>query len=245
MNFYLYKITNTNTGEYYIGRSSCFENPEDHDYFGSGDWIRNLAMVINGFKHKPPVARRRHFTNNPEFVKEIIMMNDSHSSNLLNENIIIGDLWFKDKLCMNKIPGGIGLGNAESHPRYDDKIYVWINKKTKEKIYKSQYGMTLFLGGYKCNVNSCVIKRKHCKSVRGWYFAGEVGNEFEPNFRSGEDFTKYIWTHPEKGSVYMTRKEIQSFLKCKRGRVGDCISPNQRKKSIMGWVYEGIFQHGE
>ena len=53
MRHYIYKITDTITGECYIGVRSCISDPETDLYFGSGDWIKSHKKEYMGLNCGP------------------------------------------------------------------------------------------------------------------------------------------------------------------------------------------------
>ena len=208
---YVYKITNVETKQYYIRKSSCFGLPENDEYFGSGTWIRKTAKKLAGLRKIPAFATKKHFYGNPEYVKEILKISYNAIENLNNEYLILGDLWISDILCMNKKTGGIGFCGADKHPRYDQTKYIWFHYENKEKIIKTQYEMFLYLGGHRCSINSCVKQNKsYYKSVKGWYFCGSVENPVEPDFSKSPDYKKYEWRNVVTNEIVnVTRKEVQ------------------------------------
>jgi hypothetical protein len=93
---YLYKITNTKNGKYYIGMHST-DNLED-GYFGSGKRITNSIRRHGKEAHK----------------KEILEYFDNRESLRQNEIKIVNEDLLNDPMCMNLQPGGGGgFGNEE------------------------------------------------------------------------------------------------------------------------------------
>lgn len=82
----IYKISDPDTGEYYIGKHSC--EKIDDGYVGSGNWSKKIT------KEKRTI------------VKEIISFHENSETAYEAEKRLIGDLWKTDRFCRNEIPGG-------------------------------------------------------------------------------------------------------------------------------------------
>ena len=98
---FIYKITNTKNGKYYLGMHST-DNLED-DYMGSGKMIKRSI--------------RKHGL---EFhSKEILEFIDNRESLKIREKEIINEIILQDPLCMNLKKGGEGGGKFYSKEHYD------------------------------------------------------------------------------------------------------------------------------
>lgn len=86
---YLYRITNTETEEYYIGIHST--NDLDDGYFGSGKLLKNIIRELGKDKFK----------------KEIIMFCKDRFELVDQESKYVNESVLKDKKCLNLIEGGI------------------------------------------------------------------------------------------------------------------------------------------
>ena len=85
---YVYKITFTNTNEYYIGKHSTVK---DNDGYLGSSTLTNEKIA-----------------NEEVYIFEIIEYYDSSIEAYNAEKEIIGLLWKSDPLCLNKVPGGKG-----------------------------------------------------------------------------------------------------------------------------------------
>jgi hypothetical protein len=94
---YIYKITNTKNGKYYIGMHST-DNLDD-GYFGSGKRITNSI--------------RRHGKNS--HIKEILEYFEDRGSLREREIELVNEDLLNDPICMNLQPGGGGGFINEEH----------------------------------------------------------------------------------------------------------------------------------
>lgn len=103
---FVYKWTNKNTGEYYIGKHS---GTEDDGYIGSGKL----------FKVK--------YFNDPEnWERQILHYASSSNGALYAEKNYLGELYKSDPLCLNLIAGGSGsearLSSKKAKELISDKL---------------------------------------------------------------------------------------------------------------------------
>lgn len=93
---YIYRIDflQGEAGRYYLGkRTFRWKNIENDSYAGSGDFCKEYYKKYGKVK-------------DVTYKKTIIEINKDLETNRQREEIIIGDLWRTDPLCMNKCPGG-------------------------------------------------------------------------------------------------------------------------------------------
>lgn len=110
--YYIYKIhflCGFPAGRYYLGKHKGYV---DDTYGGSGKFCKAYYKKygkINGIT----------------YIKEILEINPDEETNRLREEIIVGNLWKTDPLCMNQKCGGEGKGWEKGHK---------ISADTREKI---------------------------------------------------------------------------------------------------------------
>ena len=100
---YIYQIVDTTTHEYYIGKK-CNTNPDTDNYWGSGrNRLCNAAKKYNGA--------------NGRYRKDILINGVCNEKLGKLEEILIGDRYQTDSLCLNRKAGGIGgaaIGNTNA-----------------------------------------------------------------------------------------------------------------------------------
>ena len=99
---YIYKIhflCGFPTGRYYLGKHSGYI---DDSYAGSGKFCKAYYKKYGKI-------------NGVTYIKEIIEVNPDKEVNKDREEVIIGDLWKTDPLCMNQKRGGEGKGWEVGH----------------------------------------------------------------------------------------------------------------------------------
>lgn len=121
---YVYKITNIITNEYYIGISSCNEDPQNHQYFGSGIRICNSV--------------KKHGKSN--FKKEILEIFNSRELASISESKYVTEETLLDPLCLNLKTGGEYLMGVKHAKEVGLKISKSIQKAYTEN---PEYGKKL------------------------------------------------------------------------------------------------------
>lgn len=89
---YVYLIKNLTTGEYYIGKRSCYGEPSKDIYMGSGTLLK----------------RKMEAHPDHEWIKTILFTCETEDQALLLEEELIADKWKTDDLCLNLTRGGRG-----------------------------------------------------------------------------------------------------------------------------------------
>tara|TARA_R110000803_G_scaffold137802_1_gene204711 strand:+ start:3169 stop:3885 length:717 start_codon:yes stop_codon:yes gene_type:complete len=120
--YYLYKLTNTINGKYYIGvhKTSNFND----SYYGSGTTIRR-AIAKYGKE---------------AFTKTMLLETMNETEAYLAEKNIIGNKWSTDPQCYNNTEGGRGgfshIDNSgENNPMKDPEVVKRVISKTQEGGY--------------------------------------------------------------------------------------------------------------
>lgn len=105
MCYYVYKVSNLNSGEYYYGKRSSKKHWKKDTYMGSG-------LLLN---------KKRKAHPKDEWVKEVLLLLDSEEEAYLYEKICIGDRWETDPLCLNLIEGGKGITSSSMKKVWEEK----------------------------------------------------------------------------------------------------------------------------
>lgn len=224
---YIYKIIFLKgdiENRYYLGKRTFYGFSIDKDsYHGSG----NFPVLY--FKKYGAVLGET-------YIKEILEENDSIESNRDRENIIIGDLWKTDPLCMNQCPGGAGSSNHIS--------IVEAQNKTKKKINQYDlYGnfIQTWDGIRECarelNINrtgitACLGGRKPSAFGYQWrYYTGDE-NPIEPFYkiepivqytRNGDIVNEFECPIDAEHLLGISSSSIRQVCKGERIAAGDFI----------------------
>lgn len=134
---YLYQITDTETGEYYIGMRSSKEEREDDKYFGSGRWPRKLHKKYGRCLQNAP---------NKKFTREILEYCGSRDEAFYRERVVIGQRWLTDPLCMNKSKGGLGGISGLDNPLYRDDKRDFFSLEDSESFSANRMELQLKYG---------------------------------------------------------------------------------------------------
>jgi hypothetical protein len=112
---YIYKITNTKNGKYYIGMHST-DNIDD-GYFGSGKRLRNSI--------------RKHGKDSHD--KEILEYLDDGISLIEREVELVNEDLLKDPMCMNLLLGGTG-GITEGVNEWSNEMQRELSKRGNARL---------------------------------------------------------------------------------------------------------------
>lgn len=220
---YIYKITDTVTGQYYIGMRSCNVEPELDDYMGSGLWICEKAAFFSGKKNVRR-AKKTHFKSvTNRFLKEVIEYCGCRGEVANREEYHVKNLWRDDNLCMNKVVGGLGgFGFGEAHPKYDSTKYHMWNHNTKEEFYATTSELA------NVGVDISILKNGKINHQKGICLYENKNNSFK------DTFTIYhMWNHNTQKEFYATSNE----LKEKYGIGGNTSSlVNNIRRCVKGIV---------
>lgn len=155
MFYYIYKTTNIETDEFYIGQHTS-KTYFDKKYYGSGLWIKEIKKQKN-YKDILRVDVLLYCETKEELMEkenEIIL---EHIDNDLNKNISDWRQYF---------------GSGENHTQHDKTSYYWVNIKTKDVILSTKYNMKV-----KYNLNPTGVSNLvsgTVKTSKDWCFVGEV-----------------------------------------------------------------------
>ena len=119
---YIYQIVDTTTHEYYIGKR-CNTNPDTDGYWGSG-------------KNRVCRSAKKHKGANGRYRKDILINGVRNEKLGKLEEIIIGDRYETDSLCLNRKAGGTG-GAAKGNTNAKGKV---VSQKTKDKTSAAMMG---------------------------------------------------------------------------------------------------------
>ena len=126
---YIYQIVDTTTHEYYIGKK-CNTNPDTDGYWGSGkNRLCNAAKKYNGA--------------NGRYRKDILINGVCNEKLGKLEEILIGDRYKTDSLCLNKIAGGSVKGAHMGNTYFLGRVHT---QATKDKMSAAMKGKKNRLG---------------------------------------------------------------------------------------------------
>jgi hypothetical protein len=159
--FYIYKITDPNTGEYYIGRRKSYVIPEDDlKYKGSSkSWFKTLTI---------------DYINNV-LVKEILIKNIVSFDDLCLKEIELLKDNVKHPLCKNKHIPGIGFFMKGPHTKdHNNKIAIGNQGKTRNTEARR-------------NMSTA---RRNSESVKKMFLSNEWRNKISTSMLSSDKLKK-------------------------------------------------------
>ena len=210
MHHYIYKITNHDTNQFYIGKKSSSKLPDKDTYYGSGHWILNLTFEITGRLHKGSVYKKSFEHTN--ISKQILCICNSEIEAYNKEKYYIS-IHKDDKSCMNMNGGGKGFSSGKLHPKHDDQLYIFKNINGDDDIVATKSEMIKFL---KCH-KSCVydmVKNERPHVIKGYYFAGTPERPLTIDLSSCnmEKHKRYDFINCNGEIVNKTRSEMAAHI---------------------------------
>lgn len=223
MNHYIYKITNQQTGEYYIGMRSTRIKIEDDKYMGSGNWIKSID---NG--------------NKKSLFKEVLEVCGCRKELMERERHIISKHLLLP-LNMNLCDGGEG-GNFVSHnnPKYDNTEYVLFNNDLKEMV-------TTKLEARELGIDVWGLSTGKYLHSRGWFYNGVSGKplyskseclDIIKNSKKSANRSSVIYIFEHKSGKHIVANPIDMSLESgiSRSAISTMI---HHGKGCRGWVCKG------
>lgn len=161
---YIYKIyflCGFPTGRYYLGKRTGYV---DDSYGGSGNFCKAY------YKKYGKIAGKT-------YIKEIIEINPSKGINVKREEIIIGDLWKTDPLCMNQAPGGMtnkSCGDQKVHKVRQYDMYDGHLIKEWDSISEAESELGIN------NISRCCTRRCNLAGQWIWRYSSDDLDYVDP-----------------------------------------------------------------
>lgn len=226
---YIYKITflcGYPCGRYYLGKRSFHGNDLTKDrYAGSGNFCRDYYKQY---------GKRLGET----YLKEIIEINPSAEINDDRENIVIGDKWKTDPLCMNLIGGGTANFGSDHKERVKKSVLQYDLSGNLIKEYESIAAAAGSVNALAANVsNSCRKRHKTCSGFL-WRFSNDPLTKEELktlNIRSIpiKQYTPDLKFIKEWSSI----KEASETLKISAASIGAVCNHSSKRHTAGGFVW--------
>lgn len=218
-------------GRYYLGKRSYRGRDINKDkYGGSGNfcftYYEKYGQIVN-------VTYR----------KIIIEINKTFNDNRCREEIIIGDLWKTDPLCMNECPGGGGV----KKPRNTKKVVQFDTNGNIVNTFNSIVEAHELTGTCKTSISNCCNGKSKWKMVNGfiWRFDGDPFDKFiTPKYKNLQsDKYKKVNQYSIDGAYIRTWDcpfdIVKSFDKVKLyPHLLNCLYHKGRDKTALGYRWE-------
>ncbi|MEI8329879.1 MAG: hypothetical protein WCG14_07795 [Chlamydiia bacterium] len=197
---YLYKITNTKNGKYYIGMHSTHNL--DDEYMGGGKRITNSVR-----KH----GKEAH-------TKEILEYFDDRESLRQKEIEIVNEDLLRDPMCMNINKGGEGgwliewqkLGAANANKKnWQDPEFVKKIKESSSKTLKKLWSDPQYRESMLIHSAKAFSGKQHTdeyKDMMSRIMTEKQSGEFNSQFGK-----IWIYNITEKKSIRIQKDEIQKY----------------------------------
>lgn len=227
MIYYIYKIQNITTGEYYIGqRSSKYRTFDEDPYMGSGNWIKSQVLT----QRSPSFATVKNLPSH--FVKILLEYTTAEMINE-KEKFYIGDLWLNDHLCKNECAGGIGIQYGVKNGAFDNTLYKWENSEgiiehMTQYDFRNKYAFSQ--PAISALANGSIISHKK------WFLYENREKYFEISKPRGRKHEKYEWKHENGKIEYSTIFEISKKYNLPKGKASAIV--NGRQISCQGWYID-------
>lgn len=156
--YYIYKIhflCGFPSGRYYIGKHKHTGDLSNDKYTGSGNFCK---AYFKKYSKKEGIT----------YIKEILEINPSEEINNKREELLVGNKYKTDKLCMNLIPGGSGITSINEYAKYVVQ-YDLLGNFIKE--YKSQIEAAVEIGNItSSSISKCCIAKQGSAGGFVWRF---------------------------------------------------------------------------
>lgn len=172
------------------------------------------------------------------YIKEILEINPSEEINNKREELLVGNKYKTDKLCMNLIPGGSGITSINEYAKYVVQ-YDLLGNFIKE--YKSQIEAAVEIGNItSSSISKCCIAKQGSAGGFVWRFKEDPA----PTINEINVHSIPIIQYDKTGNIINTYSSIieasnitgiceDSISKC-------CI---HRRKSGGGYIWRKIKQY--
>lgn len=201
---YCYRVDNLKNGKYYIGKRSCFGDPEDDPYMGSGKNIRR-AIKHYGLEN---------------FKKTILAEFDTEEDAYLCEAELVTKDTLLDPMCYNICLGGIG----------GQRGTVYLNKNGEMTRVMPELVGKFLAEGWSLGWSEA-MREAHLHRVVSEETRKKISDihkkmhEFRAGFTSGK--IKVSNEHSNR-TLYVFSKDLQKYLK-QGWRLGNLDQTNLKK----------------
>lgn len=240
--FYIYKITllrGSQAGKYYIGQRK-WRVPKKYQQFNIEQAL-SINPMLDAYAGSSTRLRLYFKTHTKypgvTFIKEIICFcNDANSLNE-SEELIIGNLWQDDPMCLNLMPGGKNpptnrghVKSTESRKRISDAIkQLWQKPGHREHI-------SSIMSGENCNFYGKEPWNKGKRGVQvAWNKGKKMSDEFSSKMKTNNSGNAFIYKDGITKRIKLDKLEDYlnaGWLRGKAGK-GHWIEINGKKKYVM------------
>lgn len=220
--YYIYKIhflCGFPSGRYYIGKHKHIGNLDKDKYTGSGNFCK---AYFKKYGKK----------NGITYIKEILEINPSEEINNRREEILIGNKYQTDPLCMNLISGGAGQITTGELSKSVVQ-YNYYGDFVQE--YNSQIEAAHAIG-LECSsaISKCCITRQGSAGGFIWRFKDDPA----PTINDINIHSVPIIQYDKNGniiSIYSSIKEASKITKTNIDSISSCCS--HKRKSGGGYIW--------
>lgn len=204
------------TGRYYLGKHTGYVNDS---YGGSGNFCKAYYKKYGKIEGET-------------YIREILEINPSQEINSNREEIIIGDLWKTDPLCMNQCHGGWGLLPGNESPNKGKHL----SKETKQKISDKLKGRKRSKTSIDKTRNSH-IGLKHTNETKQKISKKLIKAKFHPVYQL-DDYDNII-------NTFNSTHDIERTLGYAHQNIISCCKGKLKKAYGYKWIYKEdyICQH--
>lgn len=217
-------------GRYYLGkRTFRWKNAENDSYAGSGDFCKEYYEEYGKIK-------------DVTYKKTIIEINDDFEKNRQREEVVIGDLWKTDPLCMNRCPGGYSSAQAIMK-----KVIQYDLNGNVVCRYDSISAAEESTGICASSISKCCLGNPRRKVIGGfvWRYDGDAFDKHPVPKRAHLHLTscQKINQYDIDGKFIKTwnclNDVLENFEKTsKNGLVMNCLKHKNKCKTAYGYRWE-------
>ena len=223
--FYIYKIhflCGFPSGRYYIGKHKHTGDLNNDKYTGSGNFCK---AYFKKYGKKEGIT----------YIKEILEINPSEEINNQREELIIGDKYKTDPLCMNLVSGGSGIASinevTKSVVQYD-----FLGNFIKEYNSQLEASAAVKLADSSA-ISKCCITKQGSAGGFVWRFK----NDFAPTIEEINMHSIPIIQYDKNGNIintFSSIKEASNIIGICMDSISGCCK--HRRKSGGGYIWRKI-----
>ena len=210
--FYLYRVENLITKEFYIGFRVCNKaNPLKDRYFANGLFIDKDDNIINPRNNKTNFVKSVCRYGRDVFRKEIICYFENKQDGLISERNVVNEEMLKNPLCLNMALGGghPPTGSGQQNNNYGN---YW-TKEQKKRMSELRKSNGKSKGVLNIKATPCTVFDLRTLKIYHFDYIGEGVKFFDLKYLTIEKVLRFRYL-TLKG--HLNKEEIDCFIdKCK------------------------------
>lgn len=210
--FYLYRVENLVTKEFYIG-FRCYDKADatKDRYFANGLFVDKNGFVVNPRKNKTRFVESVYRYGLSSFKKEIICYFENKQDGLISERNVVDEEMLKNPLCLNMTLGGghPPTGSGKQNNNYGN---YWTDEQ-KKRMSELRRSNGKSKGVLNCKATPCTVFDFRTSKIYHFDYIGQGVKFFKLKYLTIEKVLRYRYL-TLKG--HLNKENVNDFInKCK------------------------------